>query len=106
MRLDWPPLRQGPPLQLVAQVQEKNWPGHRQNENFKTFGKKGEERIQRGHQGQPIPEEEEQVWLNHLLRLDNSADETTRMSTRKESGARMSAVARGKQAHRTGNAPF
>ena len=64
MRLDWPPLGQGATLQLVAQVQETDGPGHRQNAHFETFGKKGKERIQRGMHGCPFAEEEEQKGMN------------------------------------------
>ena len=64
MCLNRPSLRQGPTLQLVSQVQEKNRPGHRQNAHVETFGKKGKERIQRGMQGQPFAKEEEQTGLN------------------------------------------
>jgi len=87
VRLDGPPLGQGSTLQLVHQVQEKNRPGHRQNADFETFGKKGKERIQRRSHGCCLGQEEEQVGLNVVARgvwsPDNSADETTRMSTRK-----------------------
>ncbi len=86
MRLHWSPQRQGSTLQLEHQVQEKNWPGHRQNANFETFGKKGKERIQRRMHGRCLRQEEEQTGLNvvapRVCSPDNSADETTRMSTR------------------------
>merc|ERR1719264_1329844 len=80
MRFDWPPIWQGSPLQLVSQVQETNWPRHRQDANAETFGKKDKERIQRGMQALSFQQEEEQVSLNVVA----SADETTRMSTKKE----------------------
>ena len=86
MRLYWTPQRQGSTLQLEHQVQEKNWSGHRQNANFKTFGKKGKERIQRRMHRRCLRQEEEQTGLNVVIPRvcspDNSADETTRMSTR------------------------
>ena len=86
MRFDWPPQRQGSTLQLEHQVQEKNWSGYLQNANFETFCKKGKERIQRRMHRRRLRQEEEQIGLNVVaLRVcspDNSADETTRMSTR------------------------
>ena len=59
MRFDRAPQRQSATLQLVAQVQEANGPGHWQDANTETFGKKGKERIQRGHDGGAVPKVEE-----------------------------------------------
>ena len=73
MRFDWPPLRQGPTLQLVSQVQEESWSGHWQNAHIETFGKKGKERIQRGMQAQRFSEDQEQTGLN----VDKSAGLTS-----------------------------
>ena len=92
MRINWPPKRQSPTLQLVAQVQEANGSGHWQNANVETFGKKGKERIQRGHPGCCFCQEEEQIRLNvfgfAVCTPKTSADETTRMSTKDESSVR------------------
>ena len=90
MRFDWPPLRQGPTLQLVSQVQEESWSGHWQNAHIETFGKKGKERIQRRMHCPSFGQEEEQIRLKSELancrRISGgstpSADETTRMSTK------------------------
>merc|ERR1719264_1977492 len=72
MRFDWPPIWQGSPLQLVSQVQETNWPRHRQDANAETFGKKDKERIQRGMQALSFQQEEEQVSLNVVASADRT----------------------------------
>lgn len=87
MRLYWTPQRKGSTLQLEHQVQEKNRSRYRQNANFETFGKKGKERIQRRMHCCSLRQEEEPFRMNVLTPRvcspDPSADETTRMSTRR-----------------------